>query len=133
MPASFRLSVTHRLSNISVPLGGDLVLLANNQIIVLDENCYIDLDQEDLVKNGLRISLSKRQSRLLYRLSQNLGYIVCKRELITYVWGMEGDFINDSLYVCINRIRTRLEDDIHHPKYLLSAKGIGYMLRSIKR
>jgi DNA-binding response OmpR family regulator len=86
--------------------------------------------RERLVKDGLVIALSRTQFRLLFLLAQNLGCPVSSGDLIGYVWG-DNEFRND-LYVYINRIRQRLEKNPKSPKYLMSLRGMGYILFFIK-
>jgi DNA-binding response OmpR family regulator len=103
------------------------------KIIELGGNCYLDLVRETLVRDGLAIALSRTQFRLLYVLARNLGHPVTTRELIRYVWGYEELIDRNDLYVYICRIRQRLEDDPRKPQYLLSLRGMGYILFPIDK
>jgi DNA-binding response OmpR family regulator len=96
--------------------------------IYLDKDCYLDVSQEVLVKRGLRIHFSRIQFRILERLAQDICRPVSSEEIIAYAWGPHSLVSKDELYVYINRIRNRLEDNPKKPKYLLSVRGYGYIL-----
>lgn len=99
---------------------------ANHQIRI-GADCYLDLFRETLVKDGLPIVLSRTQFRIIYLLAQNLGQPVSYQDLIIYARGDEY-FSKDELYVFINRIRHKLEKNPKKPQYLLSVRGVGYVL-----
>ncbi len=99
---------------------------ANHQIWI-GANCYLDLFRETLVRGGLPIALSRTQFLLLHLLAQNLGQPVSYQDLIIYARGDEY-FSKDELYVFINRIRHKLEKNSKKPQYLLSVRGVGYVL-----
>lgn len=80
------------------------------------------------IKDGLAIALSRTQFRLLHLLAQNLGRPVSSRDLIIYAWGDEESIDKNDLYVYISRIRQRLENNAKNPQFLLSLRGVGYIL-----
>ncbi|MEA4901025.1 winged helix-turn-helix domain-containing protein [Desulfitobacterium sp.] len=96
--------------------------------IPLGRNCYLDAEREILVKNNLPIALSRIQFRILYYLAQHMGQPVTDKELINYAWGTDSFVSRNDLYVCINRLRQRLEDNPKKPNSLLSLRGKGYVL-----
>lgn len=98
------------------------------QPIILGEKCYLDVENEILVKDNLPIALSRIQFRLLYYLAQHLGQPVSDQELANYAWGTEAFISKSALYVNINRLRQRLEDNPKMPKCLMSLRGSGYVL-----
>ena len=98
--------------------------------LYLSDNCYIDLEQEMVVKNTLPTPLSRIQFRILRYLVQHMGHPVSSEDLIRYTWGPANLVSKDELYVYINRIRDRIEDDRRNPRYLLSVRGMGYLLHA---
>ena len=96
--------------------------------IPLGDNCYLDVDKEVIVKDKLPIALSRVQFRLLYYLANKLGQPVFNHELTAYAWGSEAFVSRNDLYVYINRLRQRLEDNPKKPTCLLSLRGLGYIL-----
>ncbi|WP_169794064.1 winged helix-turn-helix domain-containing protein [Alicyclobacillus acidiphilus] len=104
-------------------------MLLSAEKIYLSPSIYVDCDRQDLVKDKLRLSLSRVQYRLLYRLLVELGHPVPNKVLINFVWGEELCSLN-GLYICVHRIRKMIEADVRHPKHLIPVKGLGYMLCS---
>lgn len=102
--------------------------LNRRQIVPLGHNCYLDLDKEILVKDNLPIALSRVQFRVLHCLADKLGQPVFSHELTAYAWGSEAFTSRNDLYVYINRLRQRLEDNPKQPQCLLSLRGLGYIL-----
>jgi two-component system phosphate regulon response regulator OmpR len=100
--------------------------------IKIGDNYYLDLYREAIIKNGLAIKLSLPQYRLLYLLAQNLGQPVVNTDLISYAWRGEEYVDKNSLHVYISRIRKLIEKDSRHPRYLMSLRGLGYILFFIK-
>jgi len=107
--------------------------LERRQPILLGENCYLDVENEILVKDNLPIALSRIQFRLLYYLTLHLGHPVSDQHLISYGWGTEAFISRNDLYVYINRLRQRIEDDPKKPECLLSLRGVGYVLYPRKK
>lgn len=100
----------------------------NGRPILLGADCYLDVEKEILVKDNLPIALSRTQFYLLYYLARHLGQPVSDQELMIYVWGTEAFVSRNDLYVYINRLRQRLEDNPKKPKCLMSLRGRGYIL-----
>lgn len=106
--------------------------IERKESIVLGPTCYLDIESEILTKDGFRISLSRIQFRLLYYLVQHMGRPVSDQDLINYAWGAEPFISRNYLYVTINRLRNKIEDNPKHPEFLLSLRGLGYILYPIK-
>lgn len=104
------------------------MIVQSLQSVELTSNCLLDLEREELVKNGLAIALSRLQFRVLFYLVQQRGKPVSAAQLLQYAWGSESCTNRNELYVCINRIRNRLEANPHSPELLLTIRGVGYML-----
>lgn len=106
--------------------------MESRQPILLGEKCYLDVEKEILVKDNLPIALSRIQFRLLHYLAQHVGQPVSDQNLIRYAWGAEAFVSRNDLYVYINRLRQRLEDNPKRPECLLSLRGKGYVLYTRK-
>lgn len=104
------------------------MIIERREPILLGKKCYLDVEKEIIVKDNLPISLSRIQFRLLYYLAQHMGQPVSDQQLVNYAWGTEAFVSRNDLYVYINRLRQRLEDNPKKPECLLSLRGIGYVL-----
>lgn len=100
-----------------------------NNYVYLKEDRYIDLENFSFVKQGMSIHLSHTEFLILKLLCKNLRIPVSHSEIIDYVW--RGYVTNRKiLYVYINRIRKKIEDNPNKPKFLLAVRGYGYVLMS---
>lgn len=80
--------------------------------------------------DGGDLALTALEHRLLRHLVVNRERVVSKQELFEQVWGdtITGD---GTLTVHIRRLRTRIESDPAHPRYLQTVWGRGYSFRDL--
>lgn len=88
----------------------------------------IDDAQHQVSMAGHEIVLTPTEYRLLFYLAQNAGHLLTQDRLLEYVWGE--DYVGEGhlLQVNMSRLRSKLEPDPAHPRYILTKIGIGYML-----
>jgi len=74
------------------------------------------------------VQLSAREYAILRQLAEAVGNVVARRDLFTRVWGP--DFFGDegALDVYIRRLRSKLESDPSHPRYIQTVRGFGFRL-----
>ena len=77
---------------------------------------------------GEETPLTAKELALLMKLSQNRGRIVTFDALCNAVWGDFYYGYENTLMVHIRHLREKLEDDPSHPKWILTARGLGYRL-----
>ncbi|MGB1285576.1 MAG: response regulator transcription factor [Aggregatilineales bacterium] len=99
---------------------------ASEPVIKVDEHLNIDFAHNRIVVNGKSIGLTPTESILLHVLLRNAGRVVENRMLIARVWPTEEVF-EDTLRVHMHRLRRKLEADSHHPHYIRTERGVGYM------
>lgn len=99
---------------------------ANEPILRIDDNLSIDFAHNRIVVNGKSYSLTPTESILLHVLLRNASRVVENRMLISRVWPAE-EVYEDTLRVHMHRLRRKLEADSHHPHYIRTERGIGYM------
>ncbi len=99
---------------------------ASEPIIRIDDNLSIDFAHNRIVVNGKAYGLTPTESILLHVLLRNAGRVVENRMLIARVWPSE-EVYEDTLRVHMHRLRRKLEADSHHPHYIRTERGIGYM------
>lgn len=99
---------------------------ASEPIVQIDEHLQVDFAHNRLVLNNKVYSLTPTESILLHVLMRNAGRVVENRMLIARVWPSEEVF-EDTLRVHMHRLRRKLESDSHHPHYIRTERGIGYM------
>lgn len=98
--------------------------------------------KEDLFLSGRRISfenamveyegeiatLTAKELILLKKLADNRGNIVTFDSLCQAVWNDNYYGYENSLMVHIRHLREKIEEDPSHPKWILTARGLGYRL-----
>ena len=86
----------------------------------------IDLAGRDVWMEGRPVPLTPKEFDLLVVLARNRGRVFGRETLLQQVWSY--DYLGDSrtVDVHIQRLRSKLEPDPRHPRYLLTVHGIGY-------
>ena len=75
--------------------------------------------------NGSEIPFTGVEFRMIEVLLRNPGHLVSREQLLKEVWGPQAAKNQNYLRVFTNRIRQKLEPDPAHPRYLLTASGLG--------
>ncbi len=99
---------------------------ANEPIVEIDAHLQIDFAHNRVILDGKSITMTPTESILLHVLLRNAGRVVENRMLIARVWPEENVF-EDTLRVHMHRLRRKLEADSHHPHYIRTERGVGYM------
>jgi DNA-binding response OmpR family regulator len=86
----------------------------------------IDLTGRQVFRAGELADLAPKEFDLLAVLARNPGRVFGRETLLEQVWGY--DFAGDSrtVDVHVQRLRQKIEDDPHEPRYLLTVRSIGY-------
>lgn len=102
----------------------------NRQGIKLHE-LFIDPNMYAVYKNGNMLDLTQREYELLFYFIQNKGKVMTREHLLQAVWGYE--YFGDvrTVDVTIRRLREKIEDDPSKPEYIITRRGLGYMVRDI--
>jgi DNA-binding response OmpR family regulator len=79
-----------------------------------------------ITKDGAQISLTPTELRLLLELSGTPGRVLSRQQLLEAVW--EHDYLGDSRLVdaCVQRLRSKIEDNAAEPLYVQTVRGFGY-------
>lgn len=99
---------------------------ASEPLIQVDEHLEIDFAHNRIIMDGKSVGLTPTESILLHVLLRNAGRVVENRMLIARVWPSDEVF-EDTLRVHMHRLRRKLEADSHHPHYIRTERGVGYM------
>jgi DNA-binding response OmpR family regulator len=86
----------------------------------------VNFDSHEVTKRGAPIVLTALEYRLLYHLVRNAGHVLSRETMLARVWGDQYRDHSDYLKVYISRLRSKLEDDAEHPRYILTERGLGY-------
>jgi two-component system alkaline phosphatase synthesis response regulator PhoP/two-component system response regulator VicR len=95
---------------------------------IVHEELTFDLESRRVLKNGVPVSLTAKEFKILETLLKRPDKIFTRDELLQIGWGY--DFMGDSRSVdmTIMRLRKKLEDNADEPKYVRTIYGFGYQL-----
>ncbi|WP_426450370.1 response regulator YycF [Paenibacillus sp. S-38] len=93
---------------------------------------FIDTDMYVVYKDGSPLDLTHREFELVQYMAKNSGKVMTREHLLQAVWGFE--YFGDvrTVDVTIRRLREKLEDDPSRPEYIITRRGLGYMMRNPK-
>jgi two-component system KDP operon response regulator KdpE len=75
--------------------------------------------------DGSEICFTGVEFRMIEVLLRHPGYLVARQQILEEIWGPRGKDNPNYLRVFTARIRQKLEPDPSHPRYLLTAPGLG--------
>ena len=100
-------------------LGNVSIYTAEARVTVTDENT----NKEE------NVELTALEYRLLLAFSNNRGVVLSRNQLLSDMWDVSGDFVNDNtLTVYIKRLRDKIEKDPSDPKIIRTVRGLGYIV-----
>jgi DNA-binding response OmpR family regulator len=88
----------------------------------------IDFAGQRATVDGRDLSMTPRELRALWYLIEHRGTLVTREELLRAVWGYSDGTLTRAVDTCVARLRRKVEADPHHPQYLRTVHGEGYML-----
>ena len=86
----------------------------------------LDLDKRKVTIKEERVDLSPKEFDLLALLASNPGKSYSRSRILNLVWGYDFEGYEHTVNSHINRLRGKIEPDIHHPTYILTSWGVGY-------
>jgi DNA-binding response OmpR family regulator len=90
--------------------------------VALDACFTFNCERYELRKNGVEISLTKTEQKLLYFFAQNLGRVLSSENLREYVW--DGQEVNDSdIRMAIKKLRDKTDKAL-----IKNIRGQGYKI-----
>ena len=88
----------------------------------------IDVAKAEVYANDKPVLLSATEYRLLLQFAHNLGETLTAEYLLQNVWGEEYAEDKEILWVCISRLRQKLEADPKKPQHIVTRSGVGYLM-----
>jgi DNA-binding response OmpR family regulator len=93
------------------------------------QNLSLDEDKREVRADGRDVALTALEFDLLIALAKTAGRIQSRDQLLAAVAGRNYEVFDRSIDVHISSLRRKLGDDAKQPKYILTYRGVGYMLR----
>jgi DNA-binding response OmpR family regulator len=86
----------------------------------------VDFDRFEVLRKGEKIDLTAMEFKLLRAFLESRGQVLTIDELLRKIRG-EDVFLTDRvIYTHVNNLRSKIEENPHTPKLLISVRGIGY-------
>jgi DNA-binding response OmpR family regulator len=89
----------------------------------------VDLAGHRLVRSGRSLPIKPRAFELLAFLLRHPGQVFSRDQLLERVWGYDYAGETRTVDVHVHWLRTQLEEDPSHPRFLETVRGVGYVLR----
>jgi two-component system KDP operon response regulator KdpE len=90
----------------------------------------VDLVSRSVSLNSNRISLTRKEYRLLHVLAMHVGLVVTHDQLLKDIWtGNQRDNIQ-YLRILVRKLRQKIETDPNDPRLLVTESGVGYRLQN---
>lgn len=87
----------------------------------------LDTNRSLVYKGEELLPLSALEYRMLVLFAGNRGKLLSRNRLLEELWDMGGEFVNDNtLSVCIRRLREKIEEDPANPVIIRTVRGLGY-------
>jgi DNA-binding response OmpR family regulator len=88
----------------------------------------LDPDSREVSRAGVPIILTRTEYSLLERLMYRAGKVVPRHTLIEAVWGFDREIEENTLDAFVRLLRHKVDPE-GLPKLILTARGVGYMIR----
>jgi DNA-binding response OmpR family regulator len=89
----------------------------------------IDLAGHRILRDGRPVAVKPKAFELLAYLLRNQGQVVSRDQLLEGVWGYDYAGETRTVDVHVHWLRSAIEDDPGHPRFLQTVRGVGYVLR----
>jgi DNA-binding response OmpR family regulator len=93
----------------------------------------IDIEKRKVSLCGKAIDLTAKEFDLLLQFARHPGRVYTRSQLLDLVWGYAHAGYEHTVNSHINRLRAKIERDTSHPRYILTAWGIGYSFTEEQR
>lgn len=100
-------------------------LETRDEIIIKD--IRINTAEAKVYKKGEPVILTSMEYKLLLTLAREPGRVLTRNQILEEIWDAAGEFVNDNtLTVCIKRLREKIEDHPQNPQIIHTVRGLGY-------
>lgn len=96
-------------------------------IVTVGDICVDSLHNEVTV-NGKVARLTPTESKLLHMLAIHANGVCTANQIVTHVWGYDGDGDSCLIKAHIRHLRQKIEPNPGNPRYIVTVPGVGYKL-----
>jgi DNA-binding response OmpR family regulator len=98
----------------------------NDQEMIEVDNLSIDVKKRKVILEGKSIELTAKEFDLLLQFARHPGRVFTRPQLLDSVWGYAYKGYEHTVNSHINRLRSKIEKDPNHPRYIITVWGVGY-------
>lgn len=99
---------------------------ANDNSEIIFKDLIIDNKKKKASIRNQRLDLTPKEFDLLLLLASNPGKTYSRHELLEMLWGVAFPGYEHTITSHINRLRIKIETNLHNPQYILTSWGTGY-------
>jgi DNA-binding response OmpR family regulator len=88
----------------------------------------VDSLHNEVSMHGNTMRLTPTESKLLHLLAINANDVCTAGQIVTYIWGYNGDGEASLIKAHIRHLRQKIEPDPANPRYICTVPGVGYSL-----
>jgi DNA-binding response OmpR family regulator len=89
----------------------------------------VDLDRFEAFLDGRPLRVTTNEIRMLSCLVQNPGKAISWEQLLKEAWGVDSwEGGREMVKAAVYRLRQKLDDDPHEPRFIVAVRGVGYKL-----
>ncbi len=99
---------------------------SGNAATIIFGDVEIDRERRKVQLKGKRLDLTAKEFDLLLLFAMHPGKTYTREQLLELVWGYQFNGYDHTVNSHINRLRSKIEEDMSKPKYILTAWGVGY-------
>jgi two-component system, OmpR family, alkaline phosphatase synthesis response regulator PhoP len=86
----------------------------------------VNLTTKQVVRGTAPVELTAQEFKLLAHLVSNPGRTFSREELLSGAWGIDYEGTPRTVDTFVRQLRQKLEPDADAPRYILTARGLGY-------
>jgi DNA-binding response OmpR family regulator len=98
-----------------------------SSVVTVGPICINSLHNEVTIYDKT-IRLTPTESKLLHLLAVNANDVCTASQIVTHVWGYDGDGDSSLIKAHIRHLRQKVEPDPGNPFFILTVPGVGYTL-----
>ena len=98
-----------------------------SSVVTVGPICIDSLHNEVTV-HGKTMRLTPTESKLLHLLAISANDVCTANQIVTHVWGYDGEGDAGLIKAHIRHLRQKVEPDPGNPHYILTVPGVGYTL-----
>ncbi len=99
---------------------------ADKKQVITFKDLTVDGVKRKATIQGERLDLTPKEFDLLLLLASNPGKTFSRNELLEMIWGVAFLGYEHTITSHINRLRIKIETNLHKPEYILTSWGTGY-------